>query len=126
MSKKTILTVAVVGVLVAFVFVAAAQGTKPKIQGETITKTFSQTAPCANVTIALTLPTGSDPAEVSESLFAALQPIPGMTTATLNAQASSIDVGFCESSASEDTIRQALLPTGLVAEASAGQPETVE
>ncbi len=126
MSKKTVLTLVIVGVLVAFVFVVAAQATKPKLDGDTISRTFSQGEPCITTTVALRLPAEGDPFEVSEQLFAALQPIPGMNSATLNVKTSTIDVGFCESSANEAVIRQALAPTGLVAETSATQTETAD
>ena len=126
MSKKTVLTLAIVGVLVVFVFVVAAQASKPKLDGDTISKTFSQGAPCATTVVALKLPAESDASKVSEQLFAALQPIKGMNSATLNVSNSSLEVGFCESSASPDTIHQALLATGLVAEVPATQSDTVD
>lgn len=118
MSKKTILTVAVVAPIFILAVVVGAQAAKPKFDGDTITKTFSQGQPCATATIPLDLTGGADPLDVSENLFEALQPVKGMNSATLNLKTSSIEVGFCESSASEVAIRQALLPTGLVAEGS--------
>ena len=126
MSKKTVLTVVLVGVMAAFVFVVAAQATKPKLAGDTITKTFSQGEPCITTSVALALPAQGDPFELSEQLFAALQPVPGMNSATLNVKTSTIDVGFCESSANEAMIREALVPTGLVAEAAATETETAD
>lgn len=126
MSKKSILTVGIVGVMIVFTLVFAAQANKPKFNGETISKTFSSGAPCATATVPLSLADGADQAAVSETLFAALEPVPGMNTATLNTRSSSIEVGFCESRATEAAIRQALAPTGLVAEGPAPPAPPVE
>ncbi len=126
MSKKSIITIGVVMTLVAFVFVVASQATKPKVDGKVVTKVFSQGEPCQTARIPLNLASSSDPSEVSERLFAALQPVKGLNTASVDVGAASIEVGFCESSANEDMIRQALLPTGLVAEGPATSSEIVE
>ncbi len=55
MSKKTILTVAVVAPIFILAVVVGAQAVKPKFDGDTITKTFSQGQPCATATIPLNL-----------------------------------------------------------------------
>ena len=126
MSKKAILTLAIVAPIVVLAVIAGAQATKPKFEGDTITKTFSQGAPCATAIIPLNLTGGADPLDVSENLFAAIEPVKGLNSATLNLKTSSIEVGFCESSANEAVIRQALLPTGLVAEGSAAPAQPVD
>ena len=116
MPKKTVLTLVVVIPIVLLAVVVGAQAAKPRFEGDTITQTFSQGQPCATATIPLNLTGDADPLDVSENLFAALKSVKGMNSATLNLKTSSIEVGFCESSANESVVRQALLPTGLVAE----------
>jgi hypothetical protein len=126
MSKKAILTVVIVAPIFVLAVIVGAQAAKPKFDGDTITKTFSQGEPCATATIPLNLSGGADPLDVSESLFAAIKPVKGLNSATLNLKTSSIEVGFCESSANEGVIRTALLPTGLVAEGPADPAEPVQ
>ena len=126
MSKKTVLTVCIIAPIFVLAVIVGAQAAKPKFEGETITKTFSQGQPCATATIPLNLAGGADALDVSENLFAALKPVQGMNSATLNLKTSCIEVGFCESSANEEVIRKALLPTGLVAEGSAAPAQPVE
>jgi hypothetical protein len=126
MSKKSIMTVCIVAPIFVLAVIVGAQAAKPKFEGDTITQTFSQGEPCATATVTLNLTGGADPLDVSESLFAAIKPVKGLNSATLNLKTSSIEVGFCESSANEDVIRKALLPTGLVAAGQAVPAETVE
>jgi len=126
MKKKTVITIGFIAAIVAFALVVGTQASKPKFDGGAITQTFSQGQPCASVTIALALSDGTDPVAASERLFAALQQVQGMNSATLDVKTSSMEVGFCESSADEATIRQALSPTGLVAEGPAAQAESVK
>ncbi len=126
MSKKAILTLGIIVPIFVLAVVIGAQAGKPTFEGETITKTFSQGEPCATATIPLDLTGAADPRDVSENLFAALQPVKGMNSATLNVKTSSIEVGFCESSANESVIREALLPTGFVAAAAAAPAQPIE
>jgi len=65
--------------------------------------------------IALAVPAATDPSEAAETLFDALQPLPGLKSATFDKGTSCIKVGFCESQTSEVAVRAALQPTGLVA-----------
>jgi hypothetical protein len=126
MSKKAVVTLAIVAPILVLAVLVGSQAAKPKIEGDTITKTFSQGQPCASVTIPLKLAEGARASDVSETLFAALKAVKGMNSATLNVKTSSIEAGFCESSADEAAIRAALLPTGLVAEAAAAPAEPLQ
>jgi hypothetical protein len=118
---------AVVAVIVLMSGVAMWAGldtAKPRSAGDAISKTFSSGQPCATVTIALSVPAGADPAATADTLFAALEPVAGMNTASYNAGTSSVEVGFCESKASEGAIRQALAPTGMVGPTGAVESPT--
>jgi hypothetical protein len=114
-AKRNLVTAAIIGVLIVAAVVVGTQATKPKITGDTISQTFSSAEPCATAAIALAVPSGADPSKTAEAMFAAIRPIPGLTTATYNIKTGSIDIGFCESSSSEAALRQALAPTGMVA-----------
>jgi hypothetical protein len=113
-AKRNLVTATIIGLLVVAGLVAGARSTKPQLAGDTITQTFSQGQPCATATIAINAPSSADPNTTAKTLFAAVQPVPSITTATYNSKTGSFEVGFCESSASEAAIRTALQPTGLI------------
>lgn len=114
-SKRMLITAVVIGALIVAAFVVVGQTTKPKLVGDTITRTFSPGEPCLTSTLAVTAPNSADPNKTAEKLFAALGPLGGMNIATYNVKTKSVEVGFCESKTSEIAVRQALAATGLVA-----------
>jgi len=113
-AKRGIVTVGIIGLLVVLAFVVADQNSKSKVTGDTITKTFSSAEPCENAQIAVAVDDGADPQQTAETLFAAIQSVPSLTTATYNHKAGSIQIGYCESQTSEAALKEALAPTGLV------------
>ncbi len=113
-AKRNIVTATIVGSIIVVALVVGNQTTKPQIEGDTISQTFSQGQPCSTATIALAVPAGEDPAKTAETLFTALRNADGMNTATYNFKTSTLEAGFCESKATEESVRQALAPTGLV------------
>jgi len=117
--RRNLVTAGIVVVFVIAAIVVGTQATKATLRGDSVTRTFAQAPPCANATIALTVPGGSDPIATAEKIFAVLKPIEGMATATYNVKTSSVEVGYCESFSNEAAIRQALVPTGLLATAGA-------
>jgi hypothetical protein len=121
-AKRNIATVSIIGAIVVAALLIAGQATKPRLTGDTISQTFSPGEPCATASIALAARGNTDPEKTAESLFAAIKPIPGLTTGSYNWKTSQLEIGFCESQSSEAAIRQALAPTGLVAEGGAAQP----
>ncbi len=108
------MTAVIVGSVIVIAMVVGNQTTKPQIEGDSISQTFSQGQPCSTATIALAVPADADPTKTAETLFAALNPADGMNTATYNFKTSTLEAGFCESKATEESVRQALAPTGLV------------
>jgi hypothetical protein len=117
-------TVAIVALALIAGVVAASQGGKAKNTGGAISKTFASGEACTNSTIALAFPEGTDTAKAAEELFAALAVVPSVTAATIQLDVPSIKIGFCESQANEDMIRQALAPTGYVVAGGATTPST--
>ncbi len=119
--KRNLATAAVIATIVVVTLVLATQATKPRLTGDTISQTFSQGEPCTSAAIALAVPTNADPTKTAESLFTALKPVQGLTAGSYNWKTSKLEVGFCESKSSEAAIRQALAPTGLVAQGASAQ-----
>lgn len=113
-AKRRILTAAIAGSIIVAALVTGYQTNKPRIEGDSISQTFSQGQPCSTATIALAVPSDADPAATAEILFTALRAVDGMNTATYNFKTSTLEAGFCESSATEESVRQGLAPTGLV------------
>ncbi|MHB1341026.1 MAG: cupredoxin domain-containing protein [Coriobacteriia bacterium] len=113
-TKRNLVTAVIIGSVIVIAMVVGKQTTKPQIEGDSISQTFSQGQPCSTATIALAVPAGADPAKTAETLFAALSSADGMNTAKYNFKTSTLEAGFCESSATEASVRQALAPTGMV------------
>ena len=123
-AKRNTITAVLIGVMVVAGLVLGSQATKPKLAGDTISKTFSQGSPCASATIQVVQKDGADPAATADVLFKALEGLDGMNSGTYNAKTSSIDVGWCESVTTEDAVRGVLEPTGLIADSGAPAAET--
>ena len=121
-AKRKLVTAGIIAALVLAAVVAGGQSAKPKVTGDTVTEVFAQGEPCVTATIALSVADGADPGTTASSLFDALRPLKGLNTATYNAKTSSIDVGYCESKSTEDALRNALAPTGLLAPGGAAAP----
>jgi hypothetical protein len=115
-AKRNLVTGAIVGVLVIAAVVMGLQNTRPRLSGDTISQTFGGGEPCATANISIAAPERTDPRKTAETLFAAIKPITGLTTATYNLKTKSIEIGYCESKSSEVALRQALAPTGMVSE----------
>lgn len=118
-AKRNLVTMGIVGTLILGAFLVGWQAAKPKVTGDTISHAFSQGQPCSTAVISLAVPAGADPLDTANTLFAALKPVGGMNSATYNFKTSTIEAGFCESKASEAVVRDALMPTGLVAKGEA-------
>lgn len=126
-TKRNLVTASIVGAIIVSTFVVGNQTTKPQIEGDSISQTFSQGQPCSTATIAIAVPVEADPTKTADTLFSALKAVDGMNTATYNFKTSTLEAGFCESKGSEESVRQALAPTGLVAEsASVAAPAPAE
>ena len=98
----------------ALVVIVGVETNKPRVTGDTISRTFAGGEACATASIALGVPPGADAVTTAQSLFDALKAVPSITTVTYSLKASTVEVGYCESSSSEAALREALAPTGLV------------
>ncbi len=115
-------TLVIIALAVGAGVIAASQGNQAKSVGTSISKTFAGGEACTSSTIALAIPANIEPADAAEQIFAAIAPVPSITDATIDLSTSSIKVAYCESSANEDMIRQAIAPTGYMAAGSAIAP----
>ena len=120
-TRRNLVTIGIVAVIATAAILVGSQAAKPKIEGDSISETFSQGEPCATAKIAVSVPRDADPAETAKVLFAALRTVKGMNVATYNFKTSTLEAGFCESQASEQSVRDALAPTGLLANETSGQ-----
>jgi len=115
-AKRRLVTALVIGAFILGVVVVGGQSTKPKMTGDTVSQTFAQGEACTTASIALVAQEGANAAETAETAFKALSTVSGLKTATFSAKANSVQVGFCDSETSEQAIRAALAPTGLIAQ----------
>ena len=115
-------TLVIIALAVGAGVIAASQGNQAKSVGTTISKTFAGGEACTSSTLPLAIPENVDPEDAAEKVFAAIAPVPGITVAAIDLPSSSIKVSFCESSANEDMIRQAIAPTGFLGAGSAVAP----
>jgi len=115
-ARRNMVTAVIVVIMIIIAVVLGMQAGKPQVIGDSITETYSAQEPCATISVALATAGDDDPAGTGKTLFDAIRPLAGLTTATYNFKTSSLDIGFCESETSEEAIRAAIAPTGLLAE----------
>lgn len=116
---RTVITFSVIAVFVVMAVVVANVTSKPTVVGGTLTKVYAGGDPCITSTIPLTLSSAKDPAQAANMVLEALQPEPGLKSATVDIAAGTIRIGFCESQNSEQRIREVLATTGLLGEGPA-------
>lgn len=115
-ARRNMVTAVIVGLILIIAVVLGLQAGKPQVVGDSIIETYSAQEPCATISIALATAGDDDPAATGKQMFDAIRPLAGLTTATYNFKTGSLEVGFCESETSEEAIRAALAPTGVLAE----------
>ncbi len=121
-SKRNMVTAIVVGALVLAAVVLAVQNAQPRVVGDTVTEMYATGEACDTISIPIASAGAADPSAIGTTLFDAMRPLAGLKTATYNAKTSSLDVGYCTSETTEEAIRAALAPTGLLAEGGAAAP----
>ncbi|MRR11749.1 hypothetical protein EG835_04625, partial [bacterium] len=104
--------------LVVVVTVSALSGGS-SAKGDTITKFFGSTSPCTATSIGLMPKAGVDLTKQGGDIVDAFKGYDGIGDVTLTISASTLDVTYCESSHTEESIRQIVESTGLVTLAAA-------
>ncbi len=104
----------VIAVLVVVGFAAGSRSSATQKGGGVVSRTYSTAEACTQASIPLQPRQGVDLAQSAETLLKSLEAVPGISTAALTVAESRIDIGYCDSSASEAQLREALAATGLV------------
>ena len=120
--KPAYLIVVVVGLLVVAGVIAGGQGVSAKVAGGTIKKSFGAASPCASASIPVMANQGVDLGSQGEALLDSFVGQTGVGDVVLDLDRSVIDITFCESSQSEESIRKILTGTGLVSTGAAPAP----
>lgn len=107
-------TIAVLGVfVVGAVAVAVASTGTPTVDGK-ITKNFGAASPCTSASIPVTANQGVDLSSQGSQLLDAFKSEKNIGVVTVDIARSVVDITFCASSQSEESVRQILSGTGLV------------
>lgn len=122
-TRVIVPAVIITGLLVVSAFAVANQGTQAKVVDKKITKSFGAPNPCDNTSIPVMAKSGVDLESRGEELLEAFSGKEGITDVTLDLEKLTVDVSFCESLQSDETLRQVLLGTGLV-DVAAAAPES--
>ena len=112
--KPAVFIVGVVGILIGVVVMAGAKGTSANVVNGKITKSFGAANPCTSASIPVTANPGVNLASQGEKLIDSFVGQTGVGDVTLDLATSTLDITFCESSQSEDSVRKTLTGTGLV------------
>ena len=112
-SPKALVFAVVAGAMVLAGVAAAMNATAPKATAEGITKQFAQGEACTVASIPLELASDADAEAHAERVFSALESVPDIVYGTLQVKESRVEVGYCDSSASEEQIRAALVQAGI-------------
>ena len=110
----------IAGVLIMVVVVAvSALSSGGSVKNGKITKFFGSTSPCSSTSFALMPNPGVDLAEQGKDIVDAFSGYDGIGDVTLTIDTSTLDVTYCESSHTEESVRQIVEGTGLVSLAAA-------
>lgn len=120
--KPAYIVVALVALVVVGAVFASGRGVSAKVTGGTIKKSFGAASPCTTASIPVMANQGVDLSSQGEKLLDAFMGQEGVGDVVLDLDRSVVDIKFCDSLQSEDSIRQILTGTGLVTTAAA--PET--
>lgn len=112
--KPAVVILAVVGTLMIGTVMAISGGASAKVSGTVITKSFGAVNPCTAASIPVMANQGVDLADQGEALVDAFVGQDGIGDVKLDVARGVIDVAFCSSSQTEQTVRQILEGSGLV------------
>lgn len=117
--------IVLVGVVAVAVFVGVLAGnrsTTAQNVGGALTRTYGTAEACTKATLAYTPASGVDVTEQGGAILTALEAVPGIGSATIMPQDGVIEIGYCDSSATENDLRAVLNATGLVTVEAAAAP----
>lgn len=112
--KPIILALIIIGgILFAFSF-AGAKGTNAANLDGTISRDFGAPSACQSASLPFTPNQGVDISQQGDKLLEGFEGMEGVGEITINLAQSRIDLAWCESSQTEESMRQVLSATGLV------------
>lgn len=119
--KPVLPTLIILGMILGAFAIAGSKGSSPAVMDGKITQNFGAPSACQSASIPFTANQGIDLAKEADQLFKGFEGMDGVSEVTIDVAQSKIDVAWCESSQSEDSMRQALSGTGLITLAQATQ-----
>lgn len=114
-SKAPLLMGIVVGVLVIGGLIAAGSGTSTQQFNGQFVRDFGNPTACTTTAMKLNVPQGENPEQVAEKFFEAVKGVPSVGKVTVNIEAATAEVAYCDSSASKEQVLAAAGTTGMVA-----------
>jgi len=107
-------TLVVVGAVIAVAIIAGATTNSGDIVNGTLTRDFGAPSACQSTSLPFTANQGVDLAQQGEKLLEAFEGMDGVGVVTIDLAQSKVDMEWCESSQSEESMRQALSVPGLI------------
>lgn len=114
-SKAVLVTGAIVAVVVVAGVFSANLGQSTRTFDDVMVKEFGQGDACTQTEIPLALPDGNGKQQAADQVFAALQSSQ-VIRASLDTKTDVLKVEFCDSTTTEEAIRGALAPLGVIAQ----------
>lgn len=120
--KPVIPMLIIIAVFVVGFAIAGAKGTSAAVVDGKISRNFGAASACQSASVTFVANQGVDLTQQGEKLLAGFEGMEGVGEVTVDLAQSKIDMAWCESSQSEDSMRQVLSMTGLI---NIGQGATV-
>jgi hypothetical protein len=108
------LTAGVLGVLLIFGIVAGNRSTTAQVIDGVVRRSFGTGDACTQASIAIVPNDGIKLERSADAVLKSLEGIPGITYANLYVDEKRVEIGYCDSSANEAMLAQALASSGLV------------
>ena len=113
--KLNVVPIVVVAAIVFAAAFAVSAGSRGVAQGDTISMEYAAVDACTASHFSLAPPAGASLKKDADDILNALRSVAGLAGATVDLTASTIEVRYCDSSASADQILAALVTTGYTA-----------
>ena len=119
-DQRVVILAVVAGLIGAFVLISMLTSRGASQTGDKISLTVAQVDTCTTSNFQLTTPPGKDLAEDAEEILATLRYVSGVGNGNVTVSTGNLEVNYCDSSTSEELIRQAVAKTGYLAAAAPG------
>lgn len=113
-SKSALLLLVIAAVFVAGFFLAVKQSTSSAVVNGSISRNFGTPSACQSATFAYTANDGVDLSKQGAQIMKAFEGMDGVGVITLDLEKSTLDMSWCDSSQSEQSMRDTVTSTGLI------------